>query len=73
MQCAHRGGKVRKAKMVGTSGTKFPGIRDHLKRNLEQVYTDMKVEFESFPNDEEVDSNAYIRALDTMRKGPSSC
>jgi len=69
MQSAHRGSKVRKAKMVGTSGHKYPGIRDHLKRNLEDYYSDMKVEFESFPNDDQTDPQAYIKALSTMRKG----
>jgi len=69
MQTAHRGSKVRKAKMVGTNGTKFPGIRDHLKKNIEQVYSDMKTDFESFPADDQVDPKAFVKAIQSMRKG----
>jgi D-galacturonate reductase len=55
--------------MVGTSGTKFPGIREHLKKNLEQVYADMKTDFESFPADDQVDPKAFGKAIESMRKG----
>jgi D-galacturonate reductase len=33
-----RRGKVGKLNMVGTSGGKFPQIREHLKKNIEDVY-----------------------------------
>jgi D-galacturonate reductase len=33
-----RRGKVGKLNMVGTSGGKFPQIREHLRKNIEDVY-----------------------------------
>lgn len=33
-----RRGKVGKLNMVGTSGGKFPQIREHLRKNIEEVY-----------------------------------
>lgn len=64
------GSKVGKAKMVGTNGTKFPGIREHFKKNIHSVYKDINVDFESFPADDVArDPQAFISALDTMKKG----
>lgn len=38
MMSKQRGQKVNKAKMVGTQGTKFKGIREHFQKNLASVY-----------------------------------
>ena len=63
-------GKVDRIAMVGTNGTKFPGIRQHFKHQISDVYRDMDVSFESFPEDDvSSDRKAYLRALDTMSAG----
>ena len=65
-----RRGKVGELAMVGVNGTKFPGIRAHLKRVVSDVYRDVDVRFESFPGDDvSRDSEAYRRALDTLSPG----
>lgn len=39
-------------------------------QNVEQVYRDMSVEFESYPSDATIsDPHAYIKAMDTLKKG----
>ncbi len=56
--------------MVGTNGTKFPGIRNHLRRVIGNAYHDMEIEFSSFPDDDvERDAEAYQSALATMVAG----
>ncbi len=35
-----RCGKVQRLGMAGTNGTKFPGIREHLQRNIQQATND---------------------------------
>ena len=63
-------GKVDRLAMVGTNGTKFPGIRQHFKQQIADVYRDMDVSFDSFPEDDvSSDPKAYLRALDTMSAG----
>lgn len=56
--------------MAGTSGTKFPGIREHLQAKVADVYSGLDVQFESFPNDDvSRDVDAYKRALDQLTPG----
>ncbi len=63
-------GKVDRLAMVGTNGTKFPGIRQHFKQQIADVYSDMDISFDSFPGDDvSSDPKAYLRALDTMSAG----
>jgi len=63
-------GKVEKIAMTGTNGSKFPGIRQHVKQQIADVYRDMDVSFESFPEDSvSSDPKAYLRALDAMSAG----
>lgn len=65
-----RRGKVSELKMAGTNGTKFPGIRNHLRRLIQQRYTGMDVSFSSFPHDNtRSDSAAYETALNTLSPG----
>ena len=62
--------KVGGLRMAGTNGTKFPGIRDHLKRTIESVYRDMSIAFASFPADDVAcDAEAYEIALESMESG----
>jgi len=70
LRSPHRGSKVGKIKMVGTNGTKFPGIREHFQKNIAAIYRDMEVEIGSFPADNIAhDPLAYVEALNTMQKG----
>ncbi len=55
--------------LVGVNGTKFPGIREHLKKNIEDAYTGLITAHESFPDDSTCDATAYLKALETMEKG----
>ena len=52
--------------LCGVNGTKFPGIREHLKNNIEDVYTGLKTNHESFPDDKSCNPKAYLEALDSM-------
>jgi len=63
-------GKVDRLAMVGTNGTKFPGIRQHFKQQIADVYSKMDISFDSFPGDDvSSDPRAYLGALDTMSAG----
>ena len=65
-----RRGLIDRIAMVGTNGTKFPGIRDHFQRRIAQVYRDMDVGFDAFPGDDVAsDPSAYLAALDSMAAG----
>ena len=63
-------GKIDRLTMVGTNGTKFPGIRQHIKQQIADAYRDMDVSIDSYPADSvPSDPGAYLRALDTMSAG----
>jgi len=64
-----RRGKVGKLSMVGTSGKKFPGIREHLKKNIANVYNNLDTSFTSFPDDSTTDPDAYKAAIDALPTG----
>ncbi|RMZ01769.1 hypothetical protein D0860_07488 [Hortaea werneckii] len=64
-----RRGKVGKLSMVGTSGNKFPAIREHLHKNITQAYNGLDTGFESFPGNEERDPEAYKKAIDALSPG----
>ncbi|MFT5524064.1 MAG: D-galacturonate reductase [Pirellulaceae bacterium] len=65
-----RRGRVDELRMVGTNGTKFPGIRSHLQRVVGEAYRDMDLSFDSFPRDDVPrETNAYREALGTMNTG----
>ncbi|OJJ60927.1 hypothetical protein ASPSYDRAFT_42747 [Aspergillus sydowii CBS 593.65] len=64
-----RRGKVGDLSMVGVSGRKFPGIRDHLHKNITQVYNNLDTSFTSFPADNATDPDAYKAAIDALPKG----
>jgi D-galacturonate reductase len=55
--------------MVGTSGGKFPAIRNHLTNNITNVYNGLDTSFASFPSDDKTDPNAYKTAIDALPKG----
>ncbi|KAF2157798.1 NAD(P)-binding protein [Myriangium duriaei CBS 260.36] len=64
-----RRGKVGKLSMVGTSGQKFPAIRQHLTKNITQVYNNLDTSFTSFPADDKRDPEAYKAAIDALSPG----
>ncbi|KAJ9609132.1 hypothetical protein H2200_006903 [Cladophialophora chaetospira] len=64
-----RRGKVSNLSMVGVSGTKFPAIREHLKKNISETYNGLDVSFQSFPSDDQSDPEAYKRAIEALPKG----
>lgn len=64
-----RRGKVGDISMAGVDGTKFPAIRNHFQKNIEDVYKDLHTSFTSFPGDSEKDGNAYKTAIDKLETG----
>ncbi|KAK6189250.1 hypothetical protein LQW54_013469 [Pestalotiopsis sp. IQ-011] len=64
-----RRGKVGKLSMVGTNGTKFPAIRQHLDKNITQVYNSLDTSFDSFPANDTKDPDAYKAAIDALSPG----
>ncbi|MCA9197252.1 MAG: Gfo/Idh/MocA family oxidoreductase [Planctomycetales bacterium] len=64
-----RRGIVGRLLMCGTNGRKFPAIRTHLNQAVRDVYRDMDVSFESYPNDQTRNSEAYLMALDCLSPG----
>jgi len=64
-----RRGKVDRVAMCGVNGKKFPGIRSHMKRNIEDVYSDMDLTCETFPNDDEVNPKSYVTASSSCNPG----
>ncbi|CAF9903737.1 MAG: hypothetical protein ALECFALPRED_002953 [Alectoria fallacina] len=65
-----RRGKVGKLSMVGTSGSKYSAIREHLQKNISSVYNNLDVSFDSFPSDiTSRDPNAYKTAIDALSPG----
>ncbi|KAF4552196.1 Hypothetical protein D9617_11g010450 [Elsinoe fawcettii] len=64
-----RRGKVGKLSMVGTTGNKFPAIREHLQKNITQAYNGLDTSFDSFPANDQRDPNAYKTAIDALSPG----
>ncbi|PTB78505.1 hypothetical protein M440DRAFT_1390165 [Trichoderma longibrachiatum ATCC 18648] len=64
-----RRGKVGKLGMVGVNGKKFPQIREHLHKNITQVYNNLDTSFDSFPDNDTVDPDAYKAAIDQLKPG----
>ncbi|KAH0293129.1 D-galacturonic acid reductase-like protein [Aureobasidium namibiae CBS 147.97] len=64
-----RRGKVGNLSMVGTSGNKFPAIREHLNKNISQVYNGLDTSFESYPANDQRDPEAYKKAIDALSPG----
>lgn len=64
-----RRGKVGRLSMVGTSGNKFPAIREHLHKNIQEAYNGLDTSFDSYPGNEERDPEAYKKAIDALSPG----
>ncbi|KAI8139403.1 oxidoreductase family protein [Fennellomyces sp. T-0311] len=64
-----RRGKVGKVQLVGTNGKKFGAIREHLDKNIGQVYNmDTTLDL-TCPADDQVDPEAYKSAIDQLSPG----
>ncbi|KAK5071237.1 hypothetical protein LTR64_007741 [Lithohypha guttulata] len=63
-----RRGKVGDLSMVGVSGKKYPAIREHLQKNIQNVYNNLDVTFSSFPSDDKTDPDAYKAAIEVLPK-----
>lgn len=48
-------------------GKKFPAIRTHMKRCIEDVYAETDITCDTFPGDAEVDPKAYENAVKTFK------
>ncbi|CCF46044.1 D-galacturonic acid reductase, partial [Colletotrichum higginsianum] len=64
-----RRGKVNQLGMVGVNGTKFPAIREHLDKNITQVYNGLDTSFDSYPANDKKDSDSYKTAIDALKAG----
>ena len=64
-----RRGKVNRVGLCGTNGTKMPGIRAHMQRQIADVYRDTDISCDTYPADGTVDRKAYLAALDSFSPG----
>ena len=64
-----RRGKVGRVGLCGTNGTKMPGIRAHMQRQIADVYLETDIACDTFPADGTVDRKAYLAALDGFEAG----
>ncbi|KAL3821889.1 hypothetical protein ACHAXA_008423 [Cyclostephanos tholiformis] len=64
-----RRGKVDRIGMCGVNGRKFPGIREHMQRHIGDVYSDMDLRCDTYPNDDVVDAKSYVHAISTYGMG----
>jgi D-galacturonate reductase len=64
-----RRGFVKRVVYAGTDGTKFPSIREHLRKTICGTYADMDTSFDSFPADTAKDPQAYKLAIASMKPG----
>jgi D-galacturonate reductase len=64
-----RRGLVGNLSMVGVNGKKYPQIRQHLEKNICDVYNGLDVSFSSFPADDKVDPESYKAAIDALSPG----
>ena len=64
-----RRGQVDRIILAGRDGKKFPGIRSHFREQIAPRYRDLDISFESFPNNEKYDPQAYKQALKQMEPG----
>jgi D-galacturonate reductase len=59
--------KVQRIGMCGVNGKKFAGIRQHMQKNIGDVYKDMNLSCDTFPRDDQVDPAAYKTAIQAFQ------
>ena len=52
-----------------TQGTKFPGIRNHMQKNIGDVYKNMDLTCDTYPSDTTINPTAYLDAIQTYQPG----
>jgi D-galacturonate reductase len=62
-------GLVQRVGLCGVNGTKFPKIREHVQKVVGEVYSGLDLELETFPEDDKVDPQAYLAALNAFKRG----
>jgi D-galacturonate reductase len=62
-------GKVERLGLCGVNGKKFPEIRSHLQQAIGLTYSGMDLTMETFPSDNEVDPDAFRKAIQTFQPG----
>ncbi|KAI9031569.1 hypothetical protein CLU79DRAFT_729161 [Phycomyces nitens] len=60
--------KVSSIGMVGVNGKKFPAVREHLDKNIGQVYN-MDTQVTTYPEDDQIDPDSYKKAIDELSPG----
>ena len=64
-----RRGIIGELSIAGVRGTKFPAIREHIAQAHAAAYRNLDTSFKSFPADDAVDANAYLKAMDELEPG----
>ncbi|KAI5288739.1 hypothetical protein KEM54_004931 [Ascosphaera aggregata] len=64
-----RRGKVGDLSMVGITGEKYPAIKEHMKKNISEVYNGLDVSFAAYPEGDGIDYEAYKPAIDALPPG----
>jgi D-galacturonate reductase len=59
-------GKIERILLCGRDGHRFPGIREHFATQIAARYKDLDVTVETFPDDSEYQSTAYITAIRSL-------
>lgn len=62
-------GKVGRLGLCGVNGKKFPGIRAHMAKAIAGQYKGLDMTMDTFPSDEEVDPQAYDKAIEHFQPG----
>ena len=64
-----KSGKTDRLALCGVNGSKFPKIREHMKRCISNHYSDIDISVETYPADDVVNPHSYIDALDQFKRG----
>ena len=52
-------GKVNRIGLAGVNGTKFPGIRAHMKKAISEAYVGLDISVDTYPADNDVNQTPY--------------
>ena len=66
-----RQGVVDRLALCGVNGKKFPGIRQHMRQQIQEAYPNDALDLtcDTFPNDTSVDPQAYVTAIASFQPG----
>eukprot|EP00127_Corallochytrium_limacisporum_P004157 Clim_evm102s157 gene=Clim_evmTU102s157 len=60
-------GKIDQVAMAGVNGTKFPGIREHMKEQIQDRYGGLDISCETYPNDDRKDPESYLMPFEKYK------